>query len=284
MQAVEPMHEHHHHDHEHNHDHTHNSASRVEQIIKIVILFGLGAYFAYNILTGNLANYINERFVWLSYVAVALFFVLGAASLWSMLGKSMWGQNTVHGHHEAPDHDHDHEHHHNHSHSIGWGMIAIAAIPLVLGVLIPSKPLGAEAVDGSIATQQLTYGGATITVLNKPPLERNVLDWLRAFSRTEAYSDFNGEQADVIGFVYREPDYPEDTFLVARFTISCCVADASAIGLPVRWEGVDALPEGSWVRVTGGFDAGQFADRETPILVAQAVEEVEQPEHPYLYP
>jgi putative membrane protein len=272
MQAVQPMHAHEAHDH---HDDHHDSGGRVEQIIKIVLLFGLSAYFGYNILTGNLANYINERFVWLSYVAVALFFILGAASLWSLLRKEKS--------HDHADHVHDHEHH-SYSHSVGWGMIAIVAIPLVLGVLLPSKPLGAEAVDGAIATQQLTYGGATITVLNKPPLERNVLDWLRTFSHTEMYSDFNGEQADVIGFVYREPDYPEDTFLVARFTISCCVADASAIGLPVRWTGTDELTEGSWVRVTGGFDAGQFIDRETPILVAQSIEEVEQPEHPYLYP
>jgi putative membrane protein len=283
MQAVEPLHDHAGHDHaDHDHDHSHDSGNRLEQIVKIVILFGLSVYFAYNILTGNLANYINERFVWLSYVAVALFFILGAASLWSLLREN--NQHTHAHDHEDHDHEHSHDHAEGQRHGIGWGMIAIVAMPLVLGVLIPSKPLGAEAVDGAIATQQLTYGGATITVLNKPPLERNVLDWLRAFSRTEMYSDFNGEQADVIGFVYREPDYPENTFLVARFTISCCVADASAIGLPVQWQGTDAIPEGSWVRVTGDFDAGQFADRETPILVAQAVETVDQPEHPYLYP
>jgi uncharacterized repeat protein (TIGR03943 family) len=270
-------HDHAGHDHDHDHhghghaDHGHSASNRIEHLVKIVILFALSAYFVYNILTGNLSNYINERFVWLSYVAAALFFILGAASLWSMIRE-----NQVH--------THEHNHDHGHSHSVGWGMIAVVAMPLVLGVLIPSKPLGAEAVDGAIATQQLTYGGATITVLNKPPLERNVLDWLRAFSNTELSSDFNGEQADVIGFVYREPDYPADTFLVARFTISCCVADASAIGLPVRYTGTDTLTEGSWVRVSGGFDAGQFADRETPILVAQAVETVDQPEHPYLYP
>lgn len=283
MQAVEPIHDHDHadhadhdhigHDHDHEH-HDHASYVRIEHISKIIILFGLSAYFVYNILTGNLSNYVNERFVWLSYVAVVLFFVLGAASLWSLVGEN-----------RAHSHTHDHEYvHGDHSHSVGWGMIAVVALPLVLGVLIPSKPLGAEAVDGAIATQQLTYGGATITVLNKPPLERNVLDWLRAFSNTELSSDFNGEQADVIGFVYREPNYPADTFLVARFTVSCCVADASAIGLPVRYTGTDTLTEGSWVRVSGGFDAGQFADLDTPILVAQAVEQIDQPEHPYLYP
>lgn len=279
MQAVEPIHhdDHDHDDHDdhdhgdHHHDHSHNR-SKLEGIMKAVILFGLSAYFAYNILTGNLANYINERFAWLSYVAVVLFFVLGAASVWSLLRD------------KGDHHEHDHDHNGDHSHGIGWGMLAVVAIPLVLGVLIPSKPLGVEAVRGAIATQPLSYGGATITVLNKPPLERNVLDWLRAFSRAEQPSDFNGEQADMIGFVYREPDYPEDLFLVARFTVSCCVADANAIGVPVRYTGTEPLPDGTWVRVSGGFEAGTFVDRETPILVAKAVVPIDQPEHPYLYP
>ncbi len=266
MQAVEPIHQHADHDHaDHDQGHSHNGA-KLEGIVKVMILFGLSAYFAYNILTGNLTNYINERFAWLSYVAMVLFFVLGTASLWSLLRGR---------------HDH-HEHDGGHSHGIGWGMLAVVAIPLVLGVLIPSKPLGVEAVRGAIATQPLSYGGATITVLNKPPLERNVLDWLRTFSQMGQASDFNGEQADVIGFVYREPAYDNDIFLVARFTISCCVADASAIGIPVR--SAETIPDGAWVRIRGGFEAGQFAERDTPILIAQTVEMVEQPEHPYLYP
>ena len=46
-------------------------------------------------------------------------------------------------------------------------------------------------------------------------------------------SQFNGQPADLIGFVYSEPTFGGDHFMVARFAISCCVADASAIGVPV---------------------------------------------------
>ncbi|MEO0564452.1 MAG: DUF1980 domain-containing protein, partial [Chloroflexota bacterium] len=45
--------------------------------MQAILLVGLSVYFAYNIYTGNLANYINERFVWLSYVATGLFLILG---------------------------------------------------------------------------------------------------------------------------------------------------------------------------------------------------------------
>jgi putative membrane protein len=260
----------HSHEKEHVHDHRREN---MQQWVKVGILFGLSIYFAYNIITGNLANYINERFAWLAYLAVILFGLLGMASFISL-------RRGDHVHHDCchtDDRDHaDHSHE-----QIGWGIIAVVAVPLLLGTLVPSRPLGAEAVD-NISITPLTFGAANI--LTKNPLERNVLDWLRVFSQEETPAAFNGEQADVVGFVYREPDFPENTFMVARFTVSCCVADASAIGLPVYWENPADVPDGGWVRVTGAFDAGEFNDQETPILVAQNIDSVEQPEHPYLYP
>jgi putative membrane protein len=72
--------------------------------------------------------------------------------------------------------------------------------------------------------------------------------------------------------------------MVARFAISCCVADASAIGLPVVWDSAADLPQGEWIRVKGTFDVGAFNGDTVPVLQASSVEQVAQPEHPYLYP
>jgi putative membrane protein len=72
--------------------------------------------------------------------------------------------------------------------------------------------------------------------------------------------------------------------MVARFTISCCVADASAIGLPVARQETNTLPQDTWVRVQGAFEVGEFQGDSLPILQAASVEAVAQPEHPYLYP
>lgn len=270
MELTGHVHEHdHHHDHDDAHDH---SRENLQQWVKTGILFGLSLYFAYNIISGNLTNYVNERFGWLSYLAVVLFLGLGAASYMAL-------RRGEHVHHHAHEGHGDHDDH-SHAH-IGWGIIAVATVPLLLGVLVPSRPLGAEAVD-NISITPLTFGAANI--LSKDPLERNVLDWLRVFSHGDTPAAFNGEQADVVGFVYREPDFPENHFMVARFTVSCCVADASAIGLPVYIADAGNVKDGDWVRVKGGFESGQFNQTETPILVAQNVETVTQPEHPYLYP
>ena len=43
-------------------------------------MIGLGMYFVYNIASGNIPNYVNARFAWLSYVAAALFLLIGGFS------------------------------------------------------------------------------------------------------------------------------------------------------------------------------------------------------------
>ena len=150
--------------------------------------------------------------------------------------------------------------------------------------LLPSTslPLGSAAVAGNISTNAAV--NASFSTFSSDPLKWNVLDWLRAFNSAEDATSFNGKQADVIGFVYREASFADDQFMVARFTISCCVADASAIGLPVIWEQAGDFPQDTWVRVQGAFEVGQFRGDTVPVLHATSVETVEQPEHPYLYP
>jgi uncharacterized repeat protein (TIGR03943 family) len=257
----------HFHDHDHDHHHAHEH-SDLRGWLKTALLLGLGVYFVYIIVSGNLTNYINERFGWLSYLAAALFLLLGVFS----------GLHTLRA---RQHHHHDHGHdHHDHDHgSVSWGTIAVVALPLVLGTLIPSRPLGVEAIDGNVSTSAAM---TSVTTFSRNPVERNVLDWLRVFSATEDYTDLNGQPADVIGFVYSEPTFGENQFMVARFTVSCCVADASAIGVPVRW--AEDIPQGEWVRVQGAMQVGDFRGDTLPILHASTVEVVAQPEHPYLYP
>jgi putative membrane protein len=122
------------------------------------------------------------------------------------------------------------------------------------------------------------------SAFTKPPLERNILDWMREFNKSSTPAAFNGQEADVVGFVYREPSFAENQFMVARFTISCCVADSSAIGLPVHVDNAAQYSDGQWVRIKGTFEAGEFREHRLPILQAAAIEVIAEPEQPYLYP
>ncbi len=247
----------------------------VQAWVKAGLLLALGGYFVYVIATGNLTNYINARFAWLSYVAAALFLLLGITSVIDLV------RGNVH-EHDHDEHEHHHDHDHDHNHSVSWPMLAVVAIPLILGTLIPSRPLGSAAVDGNISLNAVSAANAT--TFTTDPLTWNVLDWLRAFNNSDDINSFNGKQADVTGFVYREGSFPDNQFMLARFTISCCVADASAIGVPVMWDAAKNYQADTWLHITGTWQVGEFRGDTIPILQAVDIEQIDQPEHPYLYP
>jgi uncharacterized repeat protein (TIGR03943 family) len=231
---------------------------------KSVVLVGLGIFFIYSIASGNLTNYINERFAWLSYVAAGLFLLLGAANT-----VDLW----LHRDYALLDRSHA---------PITWTVIAIVAIPLVLGTLVPSRPLGSAAAQGGVSLSAASITKATSFTTD--PLKWNVLDWLRAFNMTDDVNSFNGKQADVVGFVYREATFPDNQFMVTRFTVSCCVADASALGLPVVSDKASQFPADTWVEIKGTLKVDKFKGDNWPILQAVSIEKIAQPEHPYLYP
>ena len=156
-----------------------------------------------------------------------------------------------------------------------------------MGILIPAKPLGASAIgtNGVSTSFSAIQGSGNQTQLATNPADRNVLDWVRAFNGSNNVQEFSGQQADLIGFVYRDVRFKDPTqFMTARFTISCCVADASAIGVIVQWPDASKLSQDGWIHVKGKFQVQKFDDQQTPILVAEMVENTSQPEHPYLYP
>lgn len=227
---------------------------------KSLILFGMGIYLTLLILTGNLDNYINQRFAWLVIVGALLFFILGLINLYNSL--------------QPPGRAREHHHYH-----ITWDILLVVAFPLLLAILIPSRSLGIEAVNGGVSLSPV--GVASVT---RSPLDRNILDWLREFDRAASPAQFNGTPVDVIGFVYREPLHPQDGFMLARFTMSCCVADAFPIGMPAIADGAADYAAGEWLRLRGQLKAASFGAEILPVVFAEAIERVDEPRQPYLYP
>ncbi len=263
---------------------------KAQRWAQVIILAAMGVYFTYSLLTGNITNYIAQKFVWLTWIAVGLLFVLAALAAQSALRE------------DAHDHDHDHDHgdheenehahHHDHAHGTGigaWVALGIVALPVLLGFAVPSSPLDSRAIEGDVSSDlgSITTGDAQ--VIGTDPLRRNVLEWIRAFNTTPDLDSFNGQEANIAGFIYRNPAMDgTDQFMVARFVMSCCVADAQAIGLTVEWPGGADLAKDSWVQVRGTFQVQTTDGTTRPVLIAydgsDGVTPIAQPEHPYLYP
>lgn len=246
-------------------DHPHHAGPQSETIAwaKTAILLGMGLYFGWLIISGNLNYYINQRFAWLVAVGAAVFILLAMVNIYSSL--------------RSADADCQHQHF-----QIGWDILLIVALPLLLALIVPSRSLGIEAVNGGISLSPVGIAGQA--AFQRNPLDRNILDWLREFDRASSPAAFNGTDADVIGFVYREPAFAEDTFMLSRFTMSCCVADAFPIGMPVSAPDATDFETGAWLRARGQLKAATFDGLGMPVLFADTLEPIAEPRQPYLYP
>jgi len=151
----------------------------------------------------------------------------------------------------------------------------------LLGTLFPAVPLSADSVNGGISTTSV--GVATTDIANMPAVDRTIIDWLRLFESQEDHTEFIGQPVNVIGFIYEQPTEDGTSFMVVRFTISCCVADALAIGLPFDTENIDMPATGTWVRIAGTLDVGLHNGEEMPIIQPENITPVDIPADPYLY-
>jgi uncharacterized repeat protein (TIGR03943 family) len=260
---------------------------RTRKWLQSILLLLLGLYFLENMLTGRIYLYINERFGWLSWIAAAIFLTLGVVGMMDLRRPPVEAHDHADSDHDDLDHEaHDHAGHH-HDAAPSWPILGLVALPLVLGLLVPAKPLGASAVGTSGVSTSFSgiQGSGSATQLDVAPTARNVLDWVRVFNSSASLDDVSGQPADVIGFVYRDIRFKDASqFMVARFAISCCVADASAIGVIAQWPQAATLAQDSWVHVKGKFAIQTLDGQRTPILVVDSLEPTNQPEHPYLYP
>jgi putative membrane protein len=233
----------------------------VKTSLKALTLLGLGLYLYSRIFTGTLLFYINQRFAWLVMMAGIVLMAVG--------GSYRYRSN------------HDHAHH---AHAFSWGGVLLIGVLIALGLLIPPKPLGAAAMGnrevnlGTLVSSQ----GNSITPTQAG--EKNILDWLIAFQQTPDPAAFAHQSAHLIGFVYRDDRFNGESFMLSRFVVSCCVADATAIGLIVRSPLAASLPGDQWVEVSGHFEAGEFSGKPTPILITEAITRTTAPNQPYLYP
>lgn len=231
--------------------------------IKALVLIALGLFLYSRYAGGQLAFYINERFSWLTLFAAIGFLVLAFSYRY---GRQVNDPTRA---------------------VVGWGGLFLVALPVLLGVLVPPKPLGAAAMSNrDVSLESLTSVSAPDrgAVLRSQDREPNILDWLVEFRSTPDATTFDGEEATVIGFVYRDARFSDDTFMLSRFIVSCCAADASPIGLVAQWPEASTLELDQWVEVSGYFEAGEFDGQTMPILQITAITETELPDQPYLYP
>jgi uncharacterized repeat protein (TIGR03943 family) len=207
-------------------------------------------------LQGTFRRYVRPAMgPWIA-VAGILLALLGLAVLWR--------------HRKGED---DHSAHEHGGEQVAWLLLA----PVLVLLLVAPQPLGAFSLDRTGSAVSVKSGGGVFAPLDPAtgPHEMTLLEFdQRAFEGTNGAS-FNGARVQLVGFVGPTKD---DGFLIARYSIACCAADAlAATAHVVGWNGPVPARD-SWVAVEGRFEPGNEV---TPRLVAASVIVVPTPDDPY---
>ncbi|HEY7625585.1 MAG TPA: TIGR03943 family protein [Ilumatobacteraceae bacterium] len=169
--------------------------------------------------------------------------------------------------------EHDHSAHGHTGERAAWLLVA----PVLTLLLIAPGALGSFSLDRTGSAVSVRSGGGVYAKLDAAsgPHEMSLLEFdQRAYEGTEGAS-FNGATVRLVGFV---APAKADGFLVARYSIACCAADAlAATAHIVGWDGPVPARD-TWVEVEGTFVPGDAAN---PRLVTSSVTPIPEPNDPY---
>ena len=247
------------------------------RLAQLGLMAVLGAYLGARLFSGAIYYYINERFTALIVAGALIAFGL-AYGAWA--GRSQPDALDL-----DPDLPPELDPAETRARRSRLWRVGMMTAPLLVGLVVPARPLGASAIDtrGLNANAPIAASGDAQR-LQIAPEQRSILDWVRAVNYADDPAEVRGQPADVIGFVYHDANAGVDQFMVARFMVTCCSADAAAVAAAVVWPDSAGLVDNTWVRVRGTVDVTEYAGRPLPLITATSVEPTTEPDHPYMYP
>ncbi len=128
------------------------------------------------------------------------------------------------------------------------------------------------------------YTDMAVSLYKQPVISLNDKVFLDGLTTMELYAkEFAGKEIETLGFVYRQPDFTKEQFVVARFSVSCCTADANVFGILVENKQGSKWAKDSWVKVRGKLEARSVDGYDMLVLKADGIETVKAPKDPYVY-
>lgn len=156
----------------------------------------------------------------------------------------------------------------------------LIVLPVVVVLALPPASLTSFA-----ASRRSSFSSAGFTTSAEDLAEgelslADVAGALRSQEAMKALVGRAGSEVSFTGFVTRDPGMPADEFVLTRFLISCCVADALSVEARVVGAPPGAFENDQWVRVSGKF----YPLGGEVIVDATEVVKVAKPDKPYLNP
>lgn len=268
-------------------------------MIRFLILVGYFEMTLYLYVSGKLNQYINLHYTYLAYLSMILTFLLAIVQLYVWMK-----QIKVHSHLSTK--------------LAKATSIGLLLIPLIVAWGFPTVhldsttvsakgyhfPLAAEN-DPAVQEQEGTstqylkpdtsayftkssYQSQMREVANRYLEEETIIvtseNYMEVMEAIYDYpNEFSGKAIEIVGFVYNDPDQPNQQFLF-RFGIIHCIADSGVYGLLSTGQ-KEQFSDNTWVQAKGTITITyhQFLQQSLPTLELSEINQVAQPENPYVY-
>jgi putative membrane protein len=159
----------------------------------------------------------------------------------------------------------------------------LVALPLLLGLFMTPRALGASAIGGENASSLVLAFAPqekpTSAAVSSQPIQ-DVSDLL-AFLRRTGEAGI-GQPVHAIGLVAHSPDLPPNEFILLRYMIVHCVADARPIGLLVASSDGGVWGVDQWVAIDGSLASREHSGDRLVTIVADRIVPTDEPGNPYL--
>ena len=155
----------------------------------------------------------------------------------------------------------------------GWTALATALLAALL-LALPPNPSFAD-----LAAQRPPDEGSVGELsFVLPPAQRSLTDWVRLLRSQPDPALFDGDPVRISGFVLPMPNQPPQ---LARLLVRCCLADATPVGLPVRWPAGRPPPEADqWLAIEGRMALEPGPSGASLVVVPSTVRSIARPRYP----
>ena len=151
-----------------------------------------------------------------------------------------------------------------------WSLSCLLAIAVLL---LPPNPSFSD-----LASNRNSDLGSEVELdFLLPPGQRSLTDWVRLLRSQPDPQLYAGDPVRISGFVLSQPEGPPQ---LGRLLVRCCLADATPIGLPVRWPAGFTPKPDQWLAVEGTMGVERVGGQERSVVLAGSVRPIPRPARP----
>ncbi|MBE7094801.1 TIGR03943 family putative permease subunit [Bacillus cereus] len=277
--------------------------------IRGIILIGLAMLLFKLLVTGNIYNFIAPKMIKFTYIAFVLILLLGSLQVWRD-GREKQDNCNCCKHHTALK-----------SGMKSFFVYVLFVVPIMSAFLFGSVTIdgslaGKRGMNQRVQARSMEKNEKegiqansdwkeilvdqdetsnlkvtdqveeqlTKSMLGQRKIEVEDKDYVQTMSIIgQAVNGFKGKEITFTGFIYKDKDVTGNKAVVARYGITCCIADASVWGMIVTGQNIGKFPEETWVKVTGILDKTTYKRTLFPLVKISKVEKINKPTDPYVY-